>query len=356
MELRHPLEIYIKLCSVLFPSRRKNLTVEMAQKKLEVFFSSNKISENNPEELLSKGMETGKEKRKIFVVLLDEIDFMITKQQTVLYNFFDWPARSYENNSSPRLIVIGISNTQNLPERLHPRLQSRLASQRVFFNSYSVEETAKILEAKISLASQGYQVFQKEAIQFAAKKTGGLSGDLRKALVMCRSAAETVFSAASERRPRDESLFCPIVRVHDLLNAARDPVNDTYVASIAAVSSHQALVLIAIASLMKSTGRETDGFYVEEIQPKMVAIADPTGNPMYTPAPDEPITIDIVNRLCVDDMMKLHTPRDCTLSYNALLMGCTGTGTKMSLPFDISTLLQGLKQSIHRELAMKHIS
>jgi origin recognition complex subunit 1 len=354
MELRHPLEIYIKLCSIMFPSRHKSPTVEMAERKLDLFFSGSAVS-NNVNDQTSYNITSTQRKRQVFVLLLDEIDYMITKQQTVLYNFFEWPARSHQNISSPRLIVIGISNTQNLPERLHPRLQSRLASQRVLFNSYSVAETAKILEAKISQASQGYPVFQKEAIQFAAMKTGGLSGDLRKALVICRSAAEMVFSTANDNRPKGENSIGPTVKIQDLLAATNDPVNDAYIASVASVSSHQALVLIAIASLVKSIGRETDGFYIEEIHPKMVAIGDPTGNPMYTPVPDESITMDIVNRLSTDDMLKLYTTRGCTLTYDALLTGCAGTGTKISLPVDISTLLEGLRQSPHRELATKHI-
>lgn len=37
--------------------------------------------------------------------------------QTVLYNLFDWPGRR-----GSRLSIIGIANTMDLPERLHPRI------------------------------------------------------------------------------------------------------------------------------------------------------------------------------------------------------------------------------------------
>lgn len=37
--------------------------------------------------------------------------------QTVLYNLFDWPSRK-----GSCLSVIGIANTMDLPERLHPRI------------------------------------------------------------------------------------------------------------------------------------------------------------------------------------------------------------------------------------------
>lgn len=37
--------------------------------------------------------------------------------QTVLYNLFEWPGRK-----GSRLSIIGVANTMDLPERLHPRI------------------------------------------------------------------------------------------------------------------------------------------------------------------------------------------------------------------------------------------
>ena len=36
------------------------------------------------------------------MVLVDELDFLVTRKQSVLYNLFDWPTRRHA-----RLIVIG---------------------------------------------------------------------------------------------------------------------------------------------------------------------------------------------------------------------------------------------------------
>jgi len=47
------------------------------------------------------------------VILIDELDALMTKKQTLLYNLFDWPCH---NNS--RLLVISIANTMDLPERM----------------------------------------------------------------------------------------------------------------------------------------------------------------------------------------------------------------------------------------------
>ena len=45
----------------------------------------------------------------------------VTRTQSVIYNIFEWAAKG----QSP-LVVVGISNTMDLPERLMPRVHSRL--------------------------------------------------------------------------------------------------------------------------------------------------------------------------------------------------------------------------------------
>jgi Cdc6-like AAA superfamily ATPase len=55
------------------------------------------------------------------IVAIDEMDILVTKKQSVLYNFFEWPTRS-----NVPLVVIGISNTLNLPEQMMARINSRL--------------------------------------------------------------------------------------------------------------------------------------------------------------------------------------------------------------------------------------
>ncbi len=50
--------------------------------------------------------------RPTLVLLLDEIDFLLTKKQSVLYNLLHWPTAA-----SARLLVIGISNTLDFADR-----------------------------------------------------------------------------------------------------------------------------------------------------------------------------------------------------------------------------------------------
>lgn len=56
---------------------------------------------------------------------MDELDLLVTKKQTVMYNFFEWP-----NRPNSKLIVIAIANTMDLPERiLTNKVSSRLGKE-----------------------------------------------------------------------------------------------------------------------------------------------------------------------------------------------------------------------------------
>lgn len=46
-------------------------------------------------------------------MVVDEIDVLMTKDQGVLYNLFEWPVRP-----GAQLSVIGIANTHDLDERV----------------------------------------------------------------------------------------------------------------------------------------------------------------------------------------------------------------------------------------------
>lgn len=60
------------------------------------------------------------------VVLMDELDLLVTSKQTVMYNFFEWP-----NWLHSRLIVVAVANTMDLPERmLSNKVSSRLGNHK----------------------------------------------------------------------------------------------------------------------------------------------------------------------------------------------------------------------------------
>ena len=58
------------------------------------------------------------------IVLMDELDQLLTTKQEVVYNFFNWPTLV-----GSKLIVIAVANTHDLPERVMTgRVRSRLGA------------------------------------------------------------------------------------------------------------------------------------------------------------------------------------------------------------------------------------
>jgi Cdc6-like AAA superfamily ATPase len=56
------------------------------------------------------------------VVLMDELDQLMTAKQDVVYNFFNWPTLA-----DSKLVVLAVANTMDLPERvMSGRVRSRL--------------------------------------------------------------------------------------------------------------------------------------------------------------------------------------------------------------------------------------
>ncbi|BBH02204.1 origin recognition complex 1 [Prunus dulcis] len=110
-------------------------------------------------ERFSEGKKIGKEDDKPCILLIDELDLLLTRNQSVLYNILDWPTKPHS-----KLVVIGIANTMDLPEKLLPRISSRMGIERLCFGPYNYQQLQEIVAA--------------------------ISGDARRALEICRRAAE----------------------------------------------------------------------------------------------------------------------------------------------------------------------
>ncbi|BBN09249.1 hypothetical protein Mp_4g18200 [Marchantia polymorpha subsp. ruderalis] len=123
------------------------------------------------------------------VLLIDELDVLVNRNQSVLYNIFDWPTRPQS-----RLVVIGIANTMDLPERMLPRIASRMGMKRLAFSPYSHKQLEEIIASRLD----GVQVFDKQAAEFASRKVAAVSGDIRRALELCRRAVEVAEARIAE--------------------------------------------------------------------------------------------------------------------------------------------------------------
>ncbi|KAM0486787.1 hypothetical protein ACHAPX_000050 [Trichoderma viride] len=135
-------------------------------------------------DLLEREFSNPSPRRVPCVVLMDELDQLVTKNQAVMYNFFNWPTLRHS-----RLIVLAVANTMDLPERtLSNKISSRLGLTRITFPGYNHDQLMKIIQSR--LEGVPGNIVDADAVQFASRKVAAVSGDARRALDICRRAVE----------------------------------------------------------------------------------------------------------------------------------------------------------------------
>lgn len=171
------------------------------------------------------------------VVLMDELDLLVTKKQTVMYNFFDWPSRPLS-----KLIVVAVANTMDLPERIMSnKIASRMGLTRINFQPYKYDQLYQIVQSRL----QGIDAFAKEAVEFAARKVSAVSGDARRALDICRRAVEIIENRA------ETGAHVTIAIVDE---AIKEMFTSPSVAFIRSCSLHQKIFLVACMQRSRAIG------------------------------------------------------------------------------------------------------
>jgi origin recognition complex subunit 1 len=143
-----------------------------------------RVSPSHALDLLEREFNHPSPRRVPCVVLMDELDQLVTKNQSVMYNFFNWPGLRHS-----KLIVLAVANTMDLPERtLSNKISSRLGLTRITFPGYTHEQLMKIIQSR--LEGVPGNIVESDAVQFASRKVAAVSGDARRALDICRRAVE----------------------------------------------------------------------------------------------------------------------------------------------------------------------
>eukprot|EP01122_Echinamoeba_exundans_P008259 TRINITY_DN270_c0_g1_i2.p1 TRINITY_DN270_c0_g1~~TRINITY_DN270_c0_g1_i2.p1 ORF type:complete len:366 (+),score=82.82 TRINITY_DN270_c0_g1_i2:636-1733(+) len=133
------------------------------------------------------------------VIVLDEIDHLLTSQvkKMLLYRLYELP---HVKNS--RVIVAGIANTLDLPQRLLPNLSKKnMTPETINFKSYTAEQIVAIVRER--LGDDVDRVFDSKALELMAKKVAETClGDCRKALNICSQAtAEALLLSTTNNKP-----------------------------------------------------------------------------------------------------------------------------------------------------------
>ena len=115
------------------------------------------------------------------ILVVDEIDFLINKNQKALYNLFNWTTYPYS-----KLILISISNTLDLPNRFLPKIRSRMGNNKIMFKPYNKEQLITIIKSKGIDCNK----FTNDAIKFTCVKVSAINGDLRRTIQILLKAKE----------------------------------------------------------------------------------------------------------------------------------------------------------------------
>jgi len=124
--------------------------------------------------------------RKIFIVVLDEIDALVkVRGDTLLYEL----TRVNETLRHGRTSIIGISNDLRFKEFLDPRVLSSLSEEEIVFRPYDAAELQDILWRRAQIAfTKG--AISDSAIALCAALAAAEHGDARRALDLLRVAGE----------------------------------------------------------------------------------------------------------------------------------------------------------------------
>ena len=216
MKLTSPEQAYVEMW---FQLTKERATPEHAMKLLDARFT--KVEP----------------KRVSTIFLVDELDILCNKNQSILYNIFNWPTEP-----QAKLIMIAIANTMDLPERmLINRVSSRLGLTRQVFQAYNQEQLQVIVTSRL----EGLEVFQGDAIQFVSRKVAGISGDARRALDICRRATELA-----------EAKGLGMVGMEHVTMAYKEMFSSPKIMAIRSCTKYEQLLLKVMVAEFRRTGVE----------------------------------------------------------------------------------------------------
>lgn len=161
LKLPNPDMIYFEIWQQLFLiDGRRKIGSDRACAILTSYFNASCSSHDDDASVMPNH-------RPFLFLVIDELDNLMTKKNTVLYNLLEW-----SRVPSSKLMLIGIANTMDLPEQLETKIRSRFGVQRVIFHSYTSDELERIVLERI----EHCDVFDPDSIRIQAKKIAQISG------------------------------------------------------------------------------------------------------------------------------------------------------------------------------------
>ena len=212
----------------IFAQEKGQLNIKNYIQKLNDFFSNRKKYNNN---------KTLKDpSNRHILLIIDEIDILTNFSQNLLYNIFNWTTYDYS-----KLIVISISNTLDFPNRLFPKIKSRMGNNVIMFKPYNKDELRIIIQDRgIDL-----NLFSEDAIRLSCVKVAAINGDLRRIFKILKRAKE--INTASNYMKKNKEL----VSKYDILNAWDELFNSKVSSVIKSLHIFEKIIIATILSKIK---------------------------------------------------------------------------------------------------------
>ncbi len=190
--------------------------------------------------------ETLKDPRNLHLVLIiDEIDCLISKKMSLLYNMFNW-----STYPEAKLIILSISNTIDLPQRVLAKVSSRMGNNHLAFKPYLKEDLQSILKEILV----NYNNYTTDAIAFCCTKVASISGDIRRILAICRYAEDSCAKKYSkfEYSQINKKQKMGQVTLSDIKTAIKELYDEKIHYIIKSLKLYEKLAIIAISMEVSS--------------------------------------------------------------------------------------------------------
>ncbi|KAG5373527.1 Cell division control protein 18 [Yarrowia sp. C11] len=197
------------------------------------------------------------------IVVLDEIDHIMTKDQDILFRIFEW---AFCKGS--RLILVGIANALDLTDRFLPRLKANnFYPQLLKFKPYDAVQIANIIKSRIVKASVEFNsehtpvtttVKQEVKEEDLILKASANTGDLRKAFDICRKALEISEQEFIQKLAQNDpsTTAKPVVSIATMARVCSQVFGGNNSQRIKMLNLQQKAVLCTVASAEKQLSIE----------------------------------------------------------------------------------------------------
>ena len=228
IEFLHPKKVFKRIYENIFTKKKKLFSIIKA---LDEFFRcrndyNSSIYLKNPNNCH-------------IILILDEVDLLIDKSQTLLYNIFNWT--TYPQS---KLIVLSISNTLDLPNRLFPKVQSRMGNNKIMFKPYTKDELHTII------LSRGINIntYSEDALKLSSMKVAAVNGDLRRIIQILNKSKEIY---EEEKRNFPNASNVDLITKYHILKACEELFDSKITKVLRMLQISEKIILAALLTKIK---------------------------------------------------------------------------------------------------------